>query len=112
MANVEELDPKPFISLLNVMGLPTRIQDEDGDRAAQERPLREIMAEQPPGLGHRVRAFHVNRPVRHHQARIGRPVLHGLRSQQQPFGLKCGDQEAGLAGVRMFSGMTESFPHR
>jgi saccharopine dehydrogenase-like NADP-dependent oxidoreductase len=33
MANVEELDPKPFISLLNVMGLPTRIQDEDGDRA-------------------------------------------------------------------------------
>lgn len=33
MANVEELDPKPFINLLNGMGLPTRIQDEDGDRA-------------------------------------------------------------------------------
>jgi hypothetical protein len=70
--------------------------------AAQERPLRQIMAEQPPGLGHRVRAFHVDRPVRHHQARIGRPVLHGLHSQSQPLGLKCGDQEAGLAGVRVF----------
>lgn len=33
MANIEELAPKPFINLLNVMGLPTRIQDEDGDRA-------------------------------------------------------------------------------
>ncbi|WP_411033304.1 saccharopine dehydrogenase family protein [Shinella sp. BYT-45] len=32
MANVEELPPKPFISLLNRIGLPTRIQDEDGDR--------------------------------------------------------------------------------
>ncbi len=35
MANVEELDPKPFINLLNGMGLPTRIQDEDGDRAVE-----------------------------------------------------------------------------
>jgi saccharopine dehydrogenase-like NADP-dependent oxidoreductase len=33
MANVEELPPKPFINLLNRIGLPTRIQDEDGDRA-------------------------------------------------------------------------------
>ncbi|AOF88920.1 saccharopine dehydrogenase family protein [Sinorhizobium sp. RAC02] len=33
MANIEELAPKPFINLLNGMGLPTRIQDEDGDRA-------------------------------------------------------------------------------
>ena len=33
MANVEELPPKPFISLLNRIGLPTRIKDEDGDRA-------------------------------------------------------------------------------
>lgn len=32
MANVEELDPKPFINLLNDMGLPTRIKDEQGDR--------------------------------------------------------------------------------
>ncbi len=32
MANVEELDPKPFISLLNRMGLVTRIQDSQGDR--------------------------------------------------------------------------------
>ena len=33
MANVEELPPKPFINLLNRIGLPTRIQDENGDRA-------------------------------------------------------------------------------
>nr|WP_194308482.1 saccharopine dehydrogenase family protein [Gemmobacter straminiformis] len=32
MANVEELDPKPFITLLNDMGLPTRIKDAAGDR--------------------------------------------------------------------------------
>lgn len=32
MANVEELDPKPFITLLNGMGLPTRIKDASGDR--------------------------------------------------------------------------------
>jgi saccharopine dehydrogenase-like NADP-dependent oxidoreductase len=35
MANVEELPPKPFITLLNKIGLPTRIQDEDGDRAVE-----------------------------------------------------------------------------
>ena len=33
MVNVEELPPKPFINLLNQMGLPTRIKDEQGDRA-------------------------------------------------------------------------------
>jgi len=32
MVNVEELDPRPFINLLNTMGLPTRIKDEEGDR--------------------------------------------------------------------------------
>ena len=32
MANVEDLDPKPFITLLNSMGLPTRIKDASGDR--------------------------------------------------------------------------------
>lgn len=32
MVNVEELPPKPFINILNTIGLPTRIQDEDGDR--------------------------------------------------------------------------------
>ncbi|MCV2863435.1 saccharopine dehydrogenase family protein [Albidovulum sediminicola] len=32
MANVEDLDPKPFISLLNRIGLPTRVKDADGDR--------------------------------------------------------------------------------
>ena len=33
MANVEDLDPRPFINLLNTMGLPTRIKDASGDRA-------------------------------------------------------------------------------
>ncbi len=32
MANVEELDPKPFLSLMNRMGLVTRIKDGQGDR--------------------------------------------------------------------------------
>lgn len=32
MANVEDLDPRPFINLLNKMGLPSRIRDENGDR--------------------------------------------------------------------------------
>jgi saccharopine dehydrogenase-like NADP-dependent oxidoreductase len=33
MANVEELPPRPFLDLLNRIGLPTRIRDEAGDRA-------------------------------------------------------------------------------
>lgn len=33
MANVEDLDPKPFLGLLNEIGLPTRIKDSAGDRA-------------------------------------------------------------------------------
>lgn len=33
MVNVEELPPRPFLDLLNTMGLPTRIRDEQGDRA-------------------------------------------------------------------------------
>ncbi|KAB2308440.1 saccharopine dehydrogenase family protein [Betaproteobacteria bacterium SCN2] len=32
MANVEELDPAPFIALMNRMGLVTRIRDAEGDR--------------------------------------------------------------------------------
>lgn len=32
MANVEELDPRPFIALMNRMGLVTRIKDAAGDR--------------------------------------------------------------------------------
>lgn len=32
MANVEELPSKPFLALLNRMGLTTRIKDEQGDR--------------------------------------------------------------------------------
>lgn len=33
MANVEDLDPKPFLNLLNKIGLPTRIKDKSGDRS-------------------------------------------------------------------------------
>jgi saccharopine dehydrogenase-like NADP-dependent oxidoreductase len=32
MVNVEELDPRPFMNLLNVMGLPNRVKDAGGDR--------------------------------------------------------------------------------
>jgi hypothetical protein len=32
MVNVEELDPMPFIGLMNQMGLVTRIRDDQGDR--------------------------------------------------------------------------------
>jgi saccharopine dehydrogenase-like NADP-dependent oxidoreductase len=32
MKNVEELDPKPFLAILNRIGLPTRIKDANGDR--------------------------------------------------------------------------------
>ncbi|MFN3641530.1 MAG: saccharopine dehydrogenase family protein [Gemmobacter sp.] len=32
MANVEDLDPVPFLRLLNRIGLPTRVRDADGDR--------------------------------------------------------------------------------
>jgi saccharopine dehydrogenase-like NADP-dependent oxidoreductase len=32
MANVEELPPRPFLNLLNQMGLPTSIRDEEGER--------------------------------------------------------------------------------
>lgn len=33
MVNVEELNPKPFLTLLDDMGLPTRVKDASGDRA-------------------------------------------------------------------------------
>lgn len=36
MVNVEELPSQPFLSLLDHMGLPTRIQDANGDRALLE----------------------------------------------------------------------------
>ncbi len=32
MANVEDMDPAPFVTLLNTIGLPTRIKDATGDR--------------------------------------------------------------------------------
>jgi hypothetical protein len=35
MANVEDMDPKPFLGLLAKMGLPTRIKDANGDRALE-----------------------------------------------------------------------------
>lgn len=40
MVNVEELDPVPFIALMNRMGLVTRIKDERGDRILD--PHREL----------------------------------------------------------------------
>lgn len=33
MKNVEELDPKPFFTILDAIGLPTRVKDANGDRA-------------------------------------------------------------------------------
>ncbi|SDG95464.1 saccharopine dehydrogenase family protein [Alloyangia pacifica] len=33
MKNVEELDPKPFFTILDDIGLPTRVKDAKGDRA-------------------------------------------------------------------------------
>jgi len=33
MVNVEELPPSPFLNLLNQMGLPTSIRDEEGERS-------------------------------------------------------------------------------
>lgn len=38
MANVEELPARPFLDLLNRMGLPTRIKDAAGDRALTFEP--------------------------------------------------------------------------
>ena len=32
MVNVEELPAEPFLHALDVMGLPTRVKDENGDR--------------------------------------------------------------------------------
>ncbi len=36
MVNVEELNPKPFLGLLDEIGLPTRVRDKRGDRAWNE----------------------------------------------------------------------------
>jgi len=36
MANIEELPPKPFLTLLDEMGLATRVRDETGDRLLNE----------------------------------------------------------------------------
>lgn len=50
MANIEELPPRPFLSLLDEMGLATRVRDETGDR-----PLNETadVSEQPAQLRRR-----------------------------------------------------------
>ena len=32
MVNVEELPPRPFLNILNRIGLPTYIRDEEGER--------------------------------------------------------------------------------
>ena len=36
MVNVEELDPNPFLEILDRIGLPTRVKDEKGDRPWNE----------------------------------------------------------------------------
>jgi saccharopine dehydrogenase-like NADP-dependent oxidoreductase len=36
MANIEELPPRPFLALLDEMGLATRVRDETGDRLLNE----------------------------------------------------------------------------
>lgn len=38
MVNVEELDPDPFISLLNKMGLPTKVEDRTPKLSSVQRP--------------------------------------------------------------------------
>lgn len=48
MANVEELDPVPFIDLMNHMGLVTRIRDAQGDRVLH--PHRESVYDPQPGM--------------------------------------------------------------
>ncbi|MFA5538098.1 MAG: saccharopine dehydrogenase family protein [Gemmobacter sp.] len=40
MVNVEELDPKPFLTILDRIGLPTRVRDADGDREWWAKPSR------------------------------------------------------------------------
>ena len=45
MVNVEEQDPAPFISLMNTMGLVTRIKDEYGDRILD--PMRDLPVQEP-----------------------------------------------------------------
>jgi saccharopine dehydrogenase-like NADP-dependent oxidoreductase len=45
MVNVEEQDPAPFISLMNTMGLVTRIKDEYGDRVLD--PMRDLPVQEP-----------------------------------------------------------------
>ena len=44
MVNVEELPPQPFLSLLDGMGLPSRIRDADGDRELAFDPLPQAKA--------------------------------------------------------------------
>ncbi len=45
MANVEELDPAPFIALMNRMGLVTRIRDAQGDRVLDvQQPVAKLRA--------------------------------------------------------------------
>ncbi|MBN9334681.1 saccharopine dehydrogenase family protein [Devosia sp.] len=42
MANIEELPPVPFLSLLETMGLPTRLSDANGDRSFHDEKLPEV----------------------------------------------------------------------
>jgi saccharopine dehydrogenase-like NADP-dependent oxidoreductase len=45
MVNVEELDPRPFINLMNTMGIVSRIRDREGDRLLEpaiEQPCEQV----------------------------------------------------------------------
>ena len=44
MVNVEELDPAPFIELMNRMGLVTRVRDASGDRVLEPQKERAALA--------------------------------------------------------------------
>ncbi|MFT0851396.1 saccharopine dehydrogenase family protein [Achromobacter sp. F4_2707] len=51
MVNVEELDPKPFIELMNRIGLVTRIRDAQGDRVLDPHAEADAAAGKPSTLG-------------------------------------------------------------
>jgi len=47
LANVEELDPKRFIELMNRIGLVTRVRDARGDRVLHPQDEAAVTASQP-----------------------------------------------------------------
>jgi hypothetical protein len=60
MVNVEELPSRPFLRLLEVMGLPTRIKDAAGDRPLRFDRKPEERAPEPHPALHRPAAERVH----------------------------------------------------